>query len=204
MNFFDFKQQFSPNHIVSQREIEKVHPDFNKMNLINWQRKEDIQKLRNGWYRFKDEAVNEQLLYLVANKIYSPFYISFESAFFFYGIISEGVFSILSAIYQKTTGFTNDLGTFTYTSLKPNLIFGYDLIKYKEQAYKIAQLEKSILDYVYIHHNLTGVDDFKGLRLNKTILQKELNRERFDRYLSILNSKALNQRINLFKQFIDD
>ena len=204
MNYFDFRQQFSPYHIVSQREIEKMHPDFNKMNLVNWQRKEYIQKLRNGWYRFKDEAVNEQLLYLVANKIYSPSYISFESAFSYYGIIPEGVFTILSATSQKTAGFTNDLGTFTYTSLKPNLMFGYDLIKYKNQVFKIAQMEKSILDYVYIHHNLTGVDDFIDLRWNKFILQKELNRERLDGYLSLFKSTALNQRINLFKQFIND
>ena len=75
------------------------------MNLVNWQRKGYVQKLRNGWYRFSDETVNEQLLYLIANKIYNPSYVSFESAFSFYGIIPEGVFSILSATSQKNSQF---------------------------------------------------------------------------------------------------
>jgi predicted transcriptional regulator of viral defense system len=204
MVYFEFEQQFSPYQILSLNEIEKSYPGFNRMNLVNWQRKGYVQKLRNGWYRFNGETVNEQMLYLIANKIYSPSYVSFETAFSYYGIIPEGVFSITSATSQKTACFTNELGTFNYTSLKANLMFGYDLVRFRNQSFKMSQLEKAILDYVYIHHNLTTVDDFAELRLNKIILQKDLNRERLDGYLSIFNSKVLNQRINLFKQYIND
>lgn len=203
MGYFEFEQKISPYQIFSLKGIEKRYPEFNRMNLINWQRKGYVQKLRNGWYCFKGKADNEQLLYLVANKIYSPSYVSFESAFSYYGIISEGVFSITSATSQKTAGFTNELGTFNYTSLKANLMFGYDLIRFRNQTFKMAQPEKTILDYVYIHHHLVTVYDFADLRLNKTILKKELNLIRFDSYLSLFESKALNQRINLFKQFIN-
>jgi predicted transcriptional regulator of viral defense system len=204
MSYFEFEQQFSPYQIFSLNEIEKSHPGFNRMNLVNWQRKGYVQKLRNGWYCFRDRAINEQLLYLIANKIYSPSYVSFETAFSYYGIIPEGVFLITSATSQKTAGFTNELGTFNYTSLKANLMFGYDLVRFRNQSFKIAQLEKSILDYIYIHHNLTTIDDFADLRLNKIILQKELNRERLDSYVSLFKSTALNQRNNLFKQYIND
>lgn len=204
MVYFEFEQQFSPYQIFSLKEIEKRNPGFNRMNLVNWQRKGYVQKLRNGWYRFNSETANEQMLYLVANKIYSPSYVSFETAFSYYGIIPEGVFSIISATSQKTADFTNELGTFNYTSLKANLMFGYDLVRFRNQSFKMAQLEKSILDYIYIHHNLTAIDDFADLRLNKIILQKDLNLERLDSYLSLFKSTALNQRINLFKQYIND
>ncbi len=39
MQFLKFKQQFDNYIVFSTKEIEKMYPAFNRMNLIAWQKK---------------------------------------------------------------------------------------------------------------------------------------------------------------------
>ncbi|MBN2663700.1 MAG: hypothetical protein JXR68_08635, partial [Bacteroidales bacterium] len=70
MHFLDFKQQFSKYKVFSTREIEKLYSGFNKMNLLEWQKKGYLLKLRNSWYCFSEINTDEATLFYVANKIY--------------------------------------------------------------------------------------------------------------------------------------
>jgi predicted transcriptional regulator of viral defense system len=199
--FNRFKIEMKSYLIFSIHEIEKSFPNFDKKNLVRWQKNGYITKIRNGFYYFTDTELNENFLYLVANEIYSPSYISFESALSYYNIIPEGVFSVISATTLKTNSFSTQLCEFSYMSIKPTLFFGYKLIEYQGHRYKIASLEKTILDYVYIKNNLKSVQDFEGLRWNKEVL-KQINVELFNEYLAHYNSKALSSRIHLLNQYI--
>jgi predicted transcriptional regulator of viral defense system len=199
--FNRFKIEMKSYLIFSIHEIEKSFPNFDKKNLVRWQKNGYITKIRNGFYYFTDTELNENFLYLVANEIYSPSYISFESALSYYNIIPEGVFSVISATTLKTNSFSTQLCEFSYMSIKPTLFFGYKLIEYQGHRYKIASLEKTILDYVYIKNNLKSVQDFEGLRWNKEVL-KQINVELFNEYLAHFNSKALSSRVHLLNQYI--
>ncbi|MBS8122307.1 type IV toxin-antitoxin system AbiEi family antitoxin domain-containing protein [Candidatus Vampirococcus lugosii] len=112
------------------------------------------------------------MLYFASNKIYQPSYISLESAFSYYGIIPEQVFTINGVSTKKTNYFKTDFGVFNYKKINPKLFFGYNIISLKENKVLIASLEKAILDYFYLYDNIKSTVDFEYLRWNKDILKK--------------------------------
>ena len=107
MNFIEFSKTFSDWPLFSIHEILKLYPNFDRKNLVRWQEKGYIKKIRNKWYIFSDKNINEINLFYIANSIYSPSYISFESALSYYNIIPEAVFSVTSATSLKTNKKTN-------------------------------------------------------------------------------------------------
>ena len=68
-------------------------------------------KLRNGFYAIKDSAPS---LYLIANKLYQPSYVSLEKALSHYGIIPETVYAITSVTTKPTREFKSSKGVFSY------------------------------------------------------------------------------------------
>lgn len=199
MRFFDFKGHFAPFMVFSIRDILKWDQDFDTRRLVEWQQKGYIKKIINRWYLFADVIPNENLLYLVSNRIYSPSYVSFESALSYYRLIPEGVYTITSATSLKTQLFTTSIGKFSYRHLKPELIFGYTLIEVNGQRYKIAEPEKLILDYLYLNSTLRTADDFEGLRLNHIELLTNLHEDKLMKYLALFQNKSLEKRVYTFQ-----
>ena len=161
MRFIDFKLHFEPFKVFSTQDILKWDTDFDTRRLVEWQQKNYVRKIINRWYLFADASLDENFLYLIANRIYSPSYISFESALAYYRLIPEGVYTITAATSLKTHQFTTSFGSFSYRHLRPELMFGYKLINVNGLCYKIAEPEKLILDYLYLNTNLQSVPDFK-------------------------------------------
>jgi len=60
MQFIEFKNRFEQYNFFSKVEIKKRIPSFNNMNLIHWQKKKYLTKIRNGWYCFSDTAINDK------------------------------------------------------------------------------------------------------------------------------------------------
>jgi len=164
MQYLEFQKYFSDYVVFSIKEIEKVFPNFNKVNLLTWQKKNYLTKLRNGYYKLNIVRNSEFELFITANKIYTPSYISLESALSFYGIIPEAVFSVTSVTTLKTNSFENKEGNFIYKHLKSKLFFGYQLIQAGDFFYKIADIEKAILDFFYLKNTIVSVEDIKSLR----------------------------------------
>ena len=63
----------------------------------------------------------------------------------------------------------------------------------------MAELEKAILDYLYLHPEIQTVADMEALRFNVDVL-KGINWEQFVSYLSLFKSRALEKRVLVFKQ----
>ena len=105
MYFQDFKAQLKDFQIFSISDIRKADPRFYPARLSEWQKKGYIKKLRRGYYIFADAILNEAALFLIANRLYMPSYVSFESALSYYGLIPEGVYSVTSACGKKTSSF---------------------------------------------------------------------------------------------------
>jgi len=128
MHYNELKAKFSDFIVFSLNDIKKEDLFFSRYLLNVWQKKKYIKKIRRGYYIFSDLKINEKVLFLIANKIYSPSYVSLEMALSYYNLIPESVYGITSVTSEKTNHFKNDLGEFIYRHIKPELMFGYNTI----------------------------------------------------------------------------
>ncbi|MCG2587812.1 type IV toxin-antitoxin system AbiEi family antitoxin domain-containing protein [Rhodohalobacter sulfatireducens] len=203
MNYRQFHDEMNAFPVFSIREIEKHFPGFDSRRLVEWQEKGYIQKLRNRFYFFTGNSVNERYLFFAANELYSPSYISLESALSWYGFIPEGVFQVTSCSSRKTQSFDTPLGSFSYRHIQPALFFGYHLEEWNNHHFAIAEPEKTVIDYLYLHHEIDEPDDFESLRWNSTEMNNSLSMEKVDTYASHIGSKALVKRLTTLKEFLD-
>jgi predicted transcriptional regulator of viral defense system len=197
----EFQNKMSPFRVFSVQDVKKQFPSMNLMNLVRWQEKGYILKLRNRWYAFNDAESSENMEWLAANLIYSPSYISLHTALSWYNLIPEMIATTTSVTTRKTNKFSTPLGSFDYHRIKPELFgFGYVLEdmdasgKETNRQILIATPQKALLDFFYINSFYNSEKDIEDLRLNETELQKTINPE-FYQDLEKYHSKALNQRI---------
>lgn len=204
MNFLQFQKRLSSFKVFSTKDIEMLMPGFNKMNLVNWQKKNYISKLRNGFYRFSGSPENELELFNIANKIYFPSYVSIETALSYYGLIPEGVFSVQSVTTLKTNSFSNYSGTYCYFNMKESAFAGYQLLHGTQGAIRIASPEKAILDWFYLRVNIQTMEDIESTRLNIGLVKENVRFDKLEALGRLFESKKVLQNIKLLKGFIYD
>lgn len=130
------------------RKIFKVKPSAARSFLVRHSKKKSptLSKIKSGVYIF---TLNPPTKFEIANKLYHPSYISFESALSHYNIIPETVYTVTSATTRKTRVFEVQNSLFTYTKIKKKLFFGYVPLKIKGKTLLMAEKEKALLDYLY-------------------------------------------------------
>jgi predicted transcriptional regulator of viral defense system len=202
MQYIKLKESLKDFTVFSLRDIKAIDSNFHRRRLNEWQDKNYIRKLIRGHYIFTDIQINENSLFEIANKIYSPSYISFEMALSYYNLIPESVYCITSASTRKTYKFQTSVGQFSYRTVKPALFFGYNLVSYSNRRFKIASVEKAILDYFYINPNIRNDGDFASLRVNRDSFTEQIDMERLNEFLERFAQKTLTKRINSFLEFI--
>jgi hypothetical protein len=122
-----------------------------------------ILKLKRGVYSL---VSLDQKVYFskfsLGNALYSPSFISFESALSFYGLIPEAVYEVTSACYlSKKKRFENSLGIFSYTH-SPVSPFFLEVEKHEENGQLIATPLRALFDLIYrrkiVYENLNGLE----------------------------------------------
>jgi len=102
-----------------------------------------LKKIVKGkYYLFTNKPDELQ----IANFLYSPSYISFESALNFYGILIQASYPITSATPLRAFRTIVDEREFTYSHLSPKLYFDY----VKKNDVFIASPEKALADELYL------------------------------------------------------
>lgn len=202
MQYIEFREYLKDFTVFSLSDIRRIAKDFHRRRLSEWQNKEYIKKVIKGHYVFGDLALNENSLFEIANKIYNPSYISFETALAYYGLIPESVYGIISASTRRTYVFKTGMAEFSFKTIKPQFFFGYNLIKYNNKVFKIASPEKAVIDYLYIHTALNNKDDFASLRINKAAFSKLINKTKLFIFLEKFNKNTLTRRTRAFLEFI--
>lgn len=202
MQYLELKQQLDDFLIFSLDDIKKVDPAFYRQRLNEWQNRGYIKKVVKKYYIFSDLKINESVLFVIANKIFAPSYISLEMALSYYGLIPESVYGITSVSSRKTYAFDSQLAKFNYRKIKPELMFGYQLVQYQSRNFKIAEIEKAILDFFYINSKLKTEGEFEELRINPDTFRERVDIEKMKKYLTQFKNKALEKRINKFIKFI--
>lgn len=180
--------------VFSLNDIRKFEKLFDRRRLTEWQKKGYIKKIVKGYYVFSDIDINESLLFLIANKIFKPSYVSFESALSYYNFIPESIYAVTSANSRNTYTFSTYYGEFIYRKIKPNLMFGYKIINHKNYFFSIAEPEKAILDFLYIRKDLTSEGDFEEMRIDKEMFFENINLKKFEDYLRCFKSPTLIRR----------
>ena len=202
MRYIELNESLRDFTIFSLNDIKKIDKNFHRRRLNEWQNKGYIKKITRGYYIFSSLTLYENVLFEIANRIYNPSYISLEMAFSYYHLIPESVYGITSVSTRRTYKFKTSIGEFAYRKIKPNLFFGYNLVSYKDKRFKIASIEKAILDYFYINPNIKTEVDFASLRMNKDLFLKQINEEKFYGFLKEFDQKRLTRRVNSFLEFM--
>jgi hypothetical protein len=82
-------------------------------------------------------------------------------------------------------------------------MIGYQVIENSPgNKFKIASLEKALLDYLYLNSDIHSIADFEGLRWNRTQLLSLLDHSIFAKYVNIFDKRALESRVNTFKEYL--
>ena len=204
MQFIQIRELFKDFTVFSLRDIRRIDNNFHRRRLNEWQDKGYIKKIVKGFYIFSDLELNENVLFEIANRIYSPSYISFEMALSYYNVIPESVYGVTSASTRRTYKFKTHIAEFNYKTIKPSLFFGYNIVENNNKSFKIASFEKAILDYFYINSHIKNKNDFESLRINKEIFINQINRKKLHSFVMKFAGKRLIKRVSTFLEFISD
>src|SRR3989338_4412226 len=98
---------------------------------------EKLIPVRRGLYclaeRYRRHPLN---LFAVAQKIYGPSAISFESALSYHGWIPEAVYTVASATTKRSRCFENKLGVFDFVRVPLNPFFvGHETTPHHQQQH---------------------------------------------------------------------
>jgi len=204
MRFRDFESKIEHLPTFNLNDVRKLDPGFHRQQLNYWQNKGYLKTLAGGYYALADREIDEMYLFMVANKIYEPSYVSLESALAYYQIIPESVLGVTSVSSRKTQNFESAWGVFSYRSIKPQYMIGYQVVETSQsKKFKIACLEKTVVDYLYLNSNIQSIADFEELRWNTIQLNTQLDQSIIETYLNIYDKKALKSRVTQFMEYLD-
>lgn len=202
MKYLDFRKAFYDYKIFSTGDVKKLFPDFDTKRLVEWQHKGYVRKLINKWYLFAEIPMDEMLLYRISNCIYRPSYISLESAFSHYNLIPEATFSPQAVTTRKTITYQTTTGTFHYRNIKKELFFGYEILHKDHLPVLVAEMEKALLDYLYLNAGLRILKDLEALRFNYVHMQN-IDMHKLDTYARVFNSRTLDKKVKDLKKLLD-
>jgi len=127
----------------------------NKVSAL--EKRGQIIRLKKGLYVVSDKISRKTLSSeLIANHLYGPSYISFETALAFYGLIPERVFAMRSATLKRAIHFENSIGNFEYVTVPKNY-YSIGITQRtvdNEYAYLLATPEKALCDTILATPNL--------------------------------------------------
>lgn len=145
-----------------------------------------LKKIAKGKYYL---SINKPDELQIANFLYSPSYISFESALNFYGILIQVSYPITSATPLRAFRTTVDEREFTYSHLGPKLYFGY----VKKNDLFIASPEKALADELYLVSK--GIKNIDTTELDLRAIDKKI----FTSIVKKFDYKPLNDLIKGIK-----
>lgn len=204
MRFRDFEAKIKDLHAFNLNDARKIDPGFHRQQLTYWQDQRNIKPLAGGYYALWDRPVDEMYLFLVANKVYEPSYVSLESALAYYEVIPETVLGVTSISSRKTKQYESPWGVFSYRSVKPQYMIGYRVIENSPgYKFKIASLEKAIVDYLYLNSDIHSIADFEGLRWSRTQLLRLLDHSIFVKHVNLFDKRALESRTDKFMEYLN-
>lgn len=133
-----------------------------------------LTRLRRGLYLIEKE--NSPLIdaFEIAQQLYGPSYISFESALSHHGWIPEAVYLTTSASTKRGLSIQTPIGMFSYEQTPQDQFFmAVERIEVNNSLYLIAHPWKALADYVYTRRKKwkTFAEVIEDLRLDESRIE---------------------------------
>jgi predicted transcriptional regulator of viral defense system len=161
------KLEFKRLLLVSESSAQQLLERYTKKGVL--------VRLKGGLYALK---LNYPSGYLIANKLYEPSYISFETALSYHNLIPETVYSFTSATTKKTRAFSVKNQLFRYHRIKKTAFTGYKLTNVAGENVLLAEKEKALADHLYYAF-------LKKKSLNERLRLKGIKRDKLLSYVSL-------------------
>lgn len=187
MNFKELYKTIERNryYIFSHEDILSFYPeerrDSLKRLIYAWKNKGWIYTLKRGLYELtypKDFIIPDMY---IANRLYSPSYVSLETALSNYSIIPEVSMAVTSITTKPTRRFKNKHGLFIYRTVRPGAFTGYYVEKHGPFDILIAEPEKALIDYLYFKTYRNKKFKLENERMDKDIISK-LDKKKLNKY----------------------
>ncbi len=133
----------------------------------------EIIRLKRGLFVLSPERAKQPLsMELIANHLYNPSYVSYETALSHYGIIPERVYTVRSATMKRSRSFITPLGKFEYIQTAADY-FSVGVrseIVNNSYAYLIASPEKALCDLIQATKRLR----LQSVKAVQTFLEEDM------------------------------
>lgn len=110
--------------------------------------------IRRGLYGLTSRLGHKEKLhpYSLAHHIYSPSYISLESALSYHQLIPEAVYTVTSVCTKRAKEFHTPFGVFSYMHLpNENFYIDVELITEDNHSFFVAKPWKAICDFIFCY-----------------------------------------------------
>jgi hypothetical protein len=133
--------------------------------LHSYKKQGFILQAKRGIYAFPDALPPDVYL---ANKLYSPSYVSLEFALSYHGVIPETVYEITSVTTKATRRFETLGKIFSFRKIKKSAYTGYGIEKQNSLSFYIADAEKAFVDASYLRmiNNQNPISRFNKEKIN--------------------------------------
>ncbi len=173
------------------RQLFNIHSKRTLQNVIkNLLKHKLLIQLEKGKYLIAAQE-NNITTFDIAYFVYSPSYISLETALNYYGILPQFPFSITSVTTRKTKEKEILEFSFEYHHISVDLFAGYE----KHNYHLIATKEKALFDYLYFV--------LKGIK-TKNYLDElditDISERKFRQYIKELLIDLANPMLELFNE----
>lgn len=156
-----------------------------KVSVYRLVKKGILIKIKRGVFQL---AFNQVDVKKIANQLYYPSYLSFESALSYYGILSQIPYAQTFATPKRSKKITLWETEVVYRQLSKELFFGYTFL----DGIYLAEPEKALLDQLYLVSRGLAILSLEELDLSK------IERRKFIRYSHKfpLNVRNLARKLN--------
>ena len=155
--------------VADMQKITNLSRNSLKVTINRLIEKGVLTKIRRGIYQLVFSEIN---IPKVANQLYYPSYLSFESALSKYGILSQIPYTQTFATTKRSKKMTLLDTEVEFRQIKEGLFFGYTM----NEGIYIAEKEKALLDQLYMVSRGKGSLDIKELDL------QDLDKDLFYKY----------------------
>lgn len=154
--------------MVSQ--IVGVSNPRSQFDVVNRLVRHDVlSKIDHGLYGLVNKPSHN---FVVANFIYEPSYISFETALNYHGVLSQFPTATFSATTRRTKEISTPVGHFNFIHIKKELFWGFDK---SSQGFLMAAAEKALLDQAYLAAKglkMVHWDEYALEKIDKSLLHQ--------------------------------
>jgi len=169
-NLFNIKSDNTIKHLLKRLKKEKI-----------------IFSLARNRYLF-NLAKKEPSEFKIANFLYSPSYISLESALNFYNVIAQFPYQITSITCKKTNEFKTGKKIYSYSKIKKEYFTDY----FFKDDFLIASLQKTLFDYYYFC--------YKGLKSISLIKEEDKKIYKNEETMDYIKNKAEGKFANYLRR----